>query len=312
MLKPFLSSALFIVCLPVLASGQASIRRVHALASKDAVEIEIEGSDRLNPQTQVLANPDRLVVDFPNAVPGIQLRNESVNRGQLKDFRISLFQAKPPMTRLVLDFATAPAFQVFPSGRNVIIKVVPPNTQPQVSEDAGPLDDFPPARPGVNADASQQPRQLDVSFRNGLLAIRAIKVSLSEVLYAVHQRTGADVAIAAGAEQEQVVTEIGPGPAPVVLARLLNGSRFNFLILSPPNNPQGVEKIVLSPRGEGGGMPMSVAVSNGSDDDEPPPPVASVPVQQPMPEAQPQPNPVAPPTAPPDAKAQPDISDGPD
>src|SRR5205823_804416 len=86
---------------------------------------------------------------------------------------------------------------------------------------------------------------LDVSYRNGLLSIRANKTSLSEVLFAVHQQTGAEVGVIAGAEREQVVADIGPAPAPEVLARLLNGSGFNFLILSSPSDPRILERVIL-------------------------------------------------------------------
>jgi hypothetical protein len=99
------------------------------------------------------------------------------------------------------------------------------------------------------ANAPRTP--LEVTFRNGLLSIVANKATLSEVLHAVQQRTGADIAIPAGAEQEHVVAELGPGSAPEVLARLLNGSNFNFLILSAPDNPGHVERVVLSPRDSG-------------------------------------------------------------
>jgi hypothetical protein len=72
----------------------------------------------------------------------------------------------------------------------------------------------------------------------------------------VHQQTGAEIAIPAGAEQEQVVAEIGPAPAPEVLAQLLNGSRFNFLILSSTSDPRALDRVILSSRPEG---PMPVA-----------------------------------------------------
>src|SRR6266702_8970995 len=104
--------------------AQTSVRTVKVLASKNAVEIEVEASDRIVPQAQVLTGPDRLVVDFPNAVPSNQLRSQSVDRGEVKDVRIGLFQSKPPVTRLVLDLKTAQSYQVFPSGRTVIIKVM--------------------------------------------------------------------------------------------------------------------------------------------------------------------------------------------
>ena len=52
-----------ILCFAVAAAGQtSSVRKVHVLNNKSAVEIEIEASDRLVPQTQVLTGPDRLRV----------------------------------------------------------------------------------------------------------------------------------------------------------------------------------------------------------------------------------------------------------
>ena len=261
-------------------SSMPSVRRVHLLESKNAVEIEVEGSGRLVPQTQVLTGPDRLVVDFPNAVPGNAVRNQVVNRGEVKSVRVGLFQSSPPITRVVLDLKTAQSFQVFPYGRSVIIKVTG-----DAQSDPVEADDFPPiARPGLvpaNYHVAGERLQtgalpetpLEVTFRNGLLSIRANKTSLSEILFAVHQRTGAEVAVAAGAETEQVVAEYGPGPAPEVLAQLLNGSRFNFLILSSPDNPQKLDRIILSLRGNGTVTPL--APMQTADEQEAGPPVAA-------------------------------------
>jgi len=109
---------------------------------------------------------------------------------------------------------------------------------------------------------------LDVTYRNGLLGIRANKATLSEVLYAVQQRTGADVSIAAGAEQEKVVADIAPGPAPEVLARLLNGSKFNFVILSAVDNPQRLDRVILSARPDGAFMPLAPVQVQNADDSE--------------------------------------------
>ena len=96
--------------------GQTSVRTVKVLGAKDVVEIEVEASDRIVPQTQVLTGPNRLVIDFPNAVPGNQLRSQSVDRGEVKDVRVGLFQGKPPITRIVLDLKSAQSYQVFPKG----------------------------------------------------------------------------------------------------------------------------------------------------------------------------------------------------
>jgi len=245
--------------------AQTSVRTVKVLGAKDAVEIEVEASDRIVPQTQVLTGPDRLVVDFPNSVPSSQLRSQSVDRGEVKDVRVGLFQGKPPITRIVLDLKSAQSYQIFPYGRTVIIKVMGGGEGTSVA--VGNISAEPATRPGLvvtNHTSSTEPVRvaspaqptLEVSFRDGLLGIRASKVTLSQVLYAVQQRTGAEVSIAAGAEQETVVADIAPAPAPEVLARLLNGSRFNFLILSAANDPGKLDRVILSTRAEGAVMPL--------------------------------------------------------
>ncbi len=268
---------------PASASGsanQVSVRSVKVLGSKDAVEIEVEASARIVPQTRVLTGPDRLVVDFPNAVPSSQLRSQSVDRGEVKDLRIGLFQSKPPVTRVVLDLKTAQSYQIFPSGRTVIIKVTGGARDSSTQVDNFPS--TPTKRPSLvvaNYTTRVEPVQvvpteesaqslLDVTFRDGLLGIRANKVTLSEVLFAVQQRTGAQVAIAAGAEQEQVVADIAPAPAPEVLARLLNGSKFNFLILSAANDPQRLDRVILTPRPEAAFIPQPAAARMQNDDPE--------------------------------------------
>jgi hypothetical protein len=274
------------LCMPVAlqsAQAQSSIRSVKVLGGKDAVEIEVEASDRMVPQTQVLSGPDRLVIDFPNATPGSQLRSQSVNLGEVKDLRVGLFQAKPPVTRVVLDLRTAQSFQVFPYGRTVMIKVSGGGTQGEISTanhgDSGY--DQPASHPALVAanytnraepipainEAPVQPR-LQVTFRDGLLSIHSNKATLSEVLYAVQQRTGAEVSIASGAEQEKVVAEIGPAPAPEVLAQLLNGSKFNFLILNAASDPRQLDRVILTPRPEGVFSPSPSAQRVQPDNDD--------------------------------------------
>jgi antitoxin (DNA-binding transcriptional repressor) of toxin-antitoxin stability system len=274
--------------------AQTSVRTVKVLGAKDAVEIEVEASDRIVPLTQVLTGPDRLVVDFPNAIPSSQLRSQSVDRGEVRDVRVGLFQGKPPVTRIVLDLKSAQSYQVFPNGRTVIIKVMG-----GAQDTSAGVDNFPPEaakRPGlvvakyttkvepVSVESSAQPT-LDVSFRDGLLGIRASKVTLSQVLYAVQQRTGAEVSIASGAEQETVVADIAPAPAPEVLARLLNGSRFNFLILSAASDPGKLDRVILSTRAEGAVMPlppMQMQNANPDDDTSPAPGPAQSNIAQPV------------------------------
>lgn len=235
------------------AAAQVSVRSVKVLGAKDAVEIEVETSDRIEPHTRVVSNPDRLVVDFPNSVPGAQLRSQSVDRGDVKAIRIGLFQAKPPITRIVLDLKHAQSYQIFPYGRTVMIKVMGGGSR--VASDAAILSTpLVPASYTTHLEPAIAPPAmepaLEVTYREGLLGIRANKATLSQVLSAVQQRTGAEVTSAPGTEQEIVVAQIAPAPAPEVLARLLNGSKFNFLILSAANDPRKLDRIILTARTE--------------------------------------------------------------
>jgi hypothetical protein len=272
-----------VACFSAHATSQAqsvpSIRKVEVLRTRGQVEIEIEASDRIVPQINILKNPDRLVVDFVNAVPGTHLRHQAVNRAEVKNLRVGLFSADPPVTRLVLDLAGPQPYQVFPSGRTVILKVGAGGN----SESAGYQPSSGLTLNGANYSAgahlsveippATRPA-LAVSFRDGMLTINANKANLSEVLFAVHQRTGADIAIPAGAEQEQVVAELGPAPAPEVLSHLLNGSKFNFLILSSSTDPKVLDRVILSSRPEGpmysAAVPRAQPATVAADEDDDP------------------------------------------
>ena len=81
------------------------------------------------------------------------------------------------------------------------------------------------------------------------------------------------------------MVDLGPAPAPEVLAQLLHGSNFNFLILSSAKDPRQLDRVILSPRTEGGPMPLAQIQNNDAEEDAPPapaqvqtaPPVASRP-----------------------------------
>jgi hypothetical protein len=237
---------------------QIVIRHLQILGSKDSVEIEVDASDRVTPQAQMLTGPDRLVLDFSNAVPGAELRSQSIYVGAVKDIRAALFRSKPPITRLVIDLDNPETYQIFPAGRTVMIKMTTAAApgaaaidrwrDPAVQTVAASI-----SRP-IQASAPVDPPKpsLEVEFVNGLLSIRADKVTLAEILRAVQQRTGAEISISPGADREKVVSDLGPAPAEEVLAHLLNGSKFNFLILNAAGDPKKLDRVILTPRTEGG------------------------------------------------------------
>jgi hypothetical protein len=84
-----------------------------------------------------------------------------------------------------------------------------------------------------------------VQYQNGQLSIVAENSTLGDILRAVHQQTGAVVDLPPNAT-ERVVANLGPGPSRDVLAKLLNGSSFNYVMLGSATDPNQVEHVIVS------------------------------------------------------------------
>ncbi len=84
-----------------------------------------------------------------------------------------------------------------------------------------------------------------MTYQGGELGIVAHNSTLADVLRAVRKLTGADMEIPPNAT-ERVVADIGPGPARDVLAELLNGTHFNYVMVGSTTDPTAVQSIVLT------------------------------------------------------------------
>lgn len=85
-----------------------------------------------------------------------------------------------------------------------------------------------------------------VNFANGLLTIVAENSTLGDVLRAVGAHTGAAIEMSTDAT-ERVVTHLGPGPARDVVTKLMNGSRFNYVIVGSAARPDQIDRVILTP-----------------------------------------------------------------
>ena len=88
----------------------------------------------------------------------------------------------------------------------------------------------------------------EITYQAGQLTIRSQNATLAQVLRTVQSKTGASFDIPASANNERVVAQLGPGRPSDVLATLLNGSKFDFIILGVPNQPGTVQKLILTTR----------------------------------------------------------------
>ena len=358
---------------------QVSVHAANAADGTLTVEIQTSGA-RVAPNTQVITGPDRIIVDFPGALPAAALHALKVNQGALTGVRTGLFFNDPPITRVVLDLAEPQAYQISTTGNGVVVKLTsvksnsakldpaksnpaalnlvnsnavklnpaksspaqssPATSSPAVSNpvksnsaksnsvkpnsatlnsvksnaasnaklnsatlslDVGPgvvierypivpgtrtpvaattpaarlapatkpMNASPAAGVGVNSVAvvnaapvvsiaaaaplldpvGQEPAPpkplVSVTFANGMLSIHSDRATLAQVLYEVQRQTQAEIAIPAGAEQEEVAANLGPASARDVLASLLNGSGYNFIFIG---SQERLERVILTLR----------------------------------------------------------------
>jgi hypothetical protein len=112
----------------------------------------------------------------------------------------------------------------------------PPLPPPLPSGPQGPVPQVP--LDSIPAVAPQ------VIYESGQLTILAPNSTLADILRAVRKQTAAEIEIPANAN-ERVVTSLGPGPAREVVAELLNGSRFNYVLLGSPTDASRLTRVVL-------------------------------------------------------------------
>src|SRR5208282_5097203 len=130
----------------------------------------------------------------------------------------------------------APTSTATPTPQHKSHKTKPPKQLVLPPLQSGPLSQLPmdqiPATPAK------------VSYEGGLLAISAHNSTLSEILRDVRKLTGASIDIPQGAS-ERVVADLGPGAPRDVLALLLNGTSFNYVMLGSNSDPKAVSSVIL-------------------------------------------------------------------
>src|ERR1039458_6344473 len=113
------------------APNSARVQHVVVRGTGAAMEVEIQTSGApVAPDTQTITGPDRIVVDFPGALPAAELHALKVNRGALKGIRSALFFDKPPITRLVLDLAEPLSYRISTTQNAIVVKLGPVKTGP--------------------------------------------------------------------------------------------------------------------------------------------------------------------------------------
>jgi hypothetical protein len=100
-------------------------------------QLQITASEAIIPRTKVLENPERIVLDFPNAVPAAELRDIVGGISSVSAVRTRLLSRNPPTTRVVLDLVSPRECQVNSVGRQILVSIGPASQQTQLSSSAG-------------------------------------------------------------------------------------------------------------------------------------------------------------------------------
>ena len=299
----------------VKSAGRSRVEHVAVRGTGDATEIEIQTSGAaVAPDTQVVSDPDRIIIDFPGALPAAELHalELKVNSGALKSIRAGLFFNNPPITRIVLDLAAPRSYHISTEPNATIVKLGAAETAAATAISPTPgsaklgsaelnsaklssaklnsaklnsaklgsakLSSAKLSSAKLNSSAAivrrarlqtaamaasarvvpgpdpmpvvavppPAPKPLvTVTYTDGMLRIHSEKATLAQVLYEVQNQTQAEIAIPAGAEQEEVIADIGPAPAREVLASLLNGSPYNFIFVGTEST---LERVILTRR----------------------------------------------------------------
>jgi hypothetical protein len=95
-----------------------------------------------------------------------------------------------------------------------------------------------------------------VTFQDGRLAIRAENSTLGDVLRAVHDATGATID-SPGLSSERVYVNLGPGEPRDILASLLNGSHYDYILMGSPQAPNSLARVMLTTRQAASAQPAS-------------------------------------------------------
>ncbi|HVZ18937.1 MAG TPA: hypothetical protein VG897_17605 [Terriglobales bacterium] len=122
----------------------------------------------------------------------------------------------------------------------------------------------PPAEPQLPPTPEEMPATPpQVSFSAAGLSIVAENSTLGDVLNAVRRLMGAGIEVPNTANSERIAVHLGPGKPQDVLQQLLEGSKFNYIILGSPDNPTAIQKVILTARTPGGVGPTG-PVNNAS------------------------------------------------
>lgn len=255
-----------------------STPKAPSLVVRDSAEgVKISASGGVLPDARVLrlSNPDRLVLDFDRTELNISTAERE--RWKAQGVRMA-FHAEDGSTRVVFDIPAGQQRWMRREGDGLLVRytsvaakgttaVPAPRVEPPARVARNPVA-VPVSQPrspeaqtanlnregtegtrgeGQSVSAAEPDTHLQVISQGGLLQVSAKGVPFKAILDDIATATGASVqAITPMDGQKNEVFEYGPATPMEVIKKLFEGSPYNYLLVSEPNNPTRISRIVVT------------------------------------------------------------------
>lgn len=109
---------------PAATSGRpVTVRNVSVSRGKNGLVVNIAATGAIAPTAMKLTQPDRIVVDIPNAIPAPRLKEVAVHHQDVKGIRVARYALQPPATRIVVDLSNAREFELNADGALATLKL---------------------------------------------------------------------------------------------------------------------------------------------------------------------------------------------
>src|SRR5208282_3333021 len=104
-----------------VVSKIATIKSFRIVQEKEGPAVEILSTRPLVPSIQAISDPDRLVIDLPNARLETPQKRISVQADQISTLHADQFQQNPPVARLVVDLLAPRAYTWDAAGNRLVV-----------------------------------------------------------------------------------------------------------------------------------------------------------------------------------------------
>ncbi len=99
------------------------------MQEKDGQAVEILSTRPLVPSIQAISDPERLVIDLPNARLNTQQKRISVQADQISTLRADQFQENPPVARVVVDLLAPRSYTWDAAGNRLVVHLGKTSTE---------------------------------------------------------------------------------------------------------------------------------------------------------------------------------------